>query len=198
VSPPYWWQVRLLLIVAVASGLPLVVHLATHPALLLRRLRSGPLAEREASQKVIALFLQFGIFALCALSALDHDHGWSHVPLPFVLLGDLLVASGLLLIWLVFRANPFAAATITVESIQPVISTGPYALVRHPMYSGLLLIFLGIPPALGSWWGLVFVPPLLGILIWRLADEERYLAKHLSGYQDYHDRVPHRLVPRIW
>ncbi len=197
-SPPYWWQIRVLLVVGAVSGLPLILHLLTHPALLMRRLRSGPFAERELSQRVIALLLQVDILAICAFSALDHDSGWSHVPFVVVLFGDFLVACGLLLMWLVFRSNPYAAATIRVETRQPVISTGPYAFVRHPFYSGLLLVFVGIPPALGSWWGLLFCLPLLGILIWRLTDEEKYLANHLPGYEDYLDRVTHRLIPNIW
>ena len=197
-SPPYWWQVRVLLIVAGASSLPLILHLVTHPALLRRRLRSGPLAEREPVQRVIALLLQISIFAVAAMSALDHDSSWSHVPVLAVVLGDLFVSGGLLLLWQVFRANAYAAATVTVESNQPVISSGPYALVRHPMYSALLLIFLGVPPGLGSWWGLVFVLPLLGTLIWRLRNEERYLSKHLPGYQAYCGQVTHRLIPRVW
>jgi len=115
-----------------------------------------------------------------------------------VLLGDLLVASRLILIWLVFRANPFAAATVNVETEQTVISRGPYALVRHPMYSGGLLLFLGAPLALGSWWGLVLFPPILVLIIWRIRNEERYLSTHLPGYRDYCAKVTHRLIPSIW
>ena len=96
-----------------------------------------------------------------------------------MLFGDVLVAAGLVLIWLVFRVNPFAAAAVTVETEQPVISRGLYALVRHPMYSGSLLVLLGIPLALGSWWGLVLFPPFLVLIILRLTNEERYLSTHL-------------------
>ncbi|MGA7672962.1 MAG: isoprenylcysteine carboxylmethyltransferase family protein, partial [Nitrolancea sp.] len=172
--------------------------LVTHPALLLRRLRSGPFAERELSQRVIVSLLQVNILAICMLSALDYASGWSHVPFLIVLCGDVFVAGGLLLIWLVFRFNPFAAATIRVETDQPVISTGPYAVVRHPFYSGLLLVFVGIPPAVGSWLGLLPCLPLLGILIWRLVKEESYLIGHLAGYEEYRSRVNYRLVPRVW
>lgn len=129
---------------------------------------------------------------------LDYEFGLSSVPVPVVLLGDLLVAGGLLLIWLVFRVNSYAASTVTVEPEQPVISTGPYALVRHPMYSGSLLLMLGVPVALGSWWGLVLFPLLLIVIILRLKNEETYLSTHLPGYQDYCSRVPHRLIPFIW
>ena len=197
-SSGQWWQVRVLLAVGVAAGLPLIVHLLTHPALLMRRLRSGPFAEHELSQRLIVLLLQVDVFAICALSALDHASSWSHVPLLVVLFGDALVACGLVLIWLVFRSNPYAAATITVESRQPVISTGPYRFVRHPFYSGMLLVFVGIPPAMGSWWGLALYLPFLGILIWRLTDEEKYLVRHLPGYEDYRERVSDRLIPHVW
>ncbi len=102
------------------------------------------------------------------------------------------------MILLVFRANPFAAATVTVEAAQSVVTTGPYALVRHPMYSGLLALFLGIPLALGSWWGLLAFLPLLVVIIWRLVEEERYLSQHLAGYRDYCANVTHRLIPALW
>ena len=170
----------------------------THPALLRRRAHIGPVAEPEPRQRLIVSLLLLCIAALGAVSGLDYEFGWSHVPVFVVLLGDLLVASGLLLIWLVFRTNPFAAAAVTVEPEQTVISSGPYALVRHPMYSGGLLLFLGIPFALGSWWGLILFVPLLVLIIWRLKQEERYLSTHLPGYRDYCAKVTHRLIPFIW
>jgi protein-S-isoprenylcysteine O-methyltransferase Ste14 len=136
--------------------------------------------------------------ALFVVLILDLHLGWSHVPVFVVPIGDLLVAGGLLLVWLAFRVNSYAASTVNVEPGQPVISTGPYALVRHPMYSGGLLLFLGIPMALGSWWGLILFPSMLVLLILRLKNEERYLSDHLSGYRDYCARVTHRLIPYIW
>jgi len=193
-----YWQAEVFAVVWVVSGLPITFHLLTHPALLRRRLRSGPLAEPEPRQRVIISLFLLGALAMGVVSALDLDAGWSDVPVFVVLLGDLWVAVGLVLIWLVLRANPFAASTVTVETGQTVISTGPYALVRHPMYSAALLLFLGVPVALGSWWGLVFFPPLLALLIWRLLDEEAYLSAHLPGYLDYCARVTRRLIPAIW
>ncbi|MEJ0071165.1 MAG: isoprenylcysteine carboxylmethyltransferase family protein [Pseudomonadota bacterium] len=97
-----------------------------------------------------------------------------------------------------FRANSFSSATIELAADQTVISTGPYALVRHPMYAGGLVMFLGIPLALGSWWGLLAVAALLPPLIWRLLDEEKFLARHLPGYRDYQARVRYRLLPGVW
>ncbi len=181
-----------------AFSLPILFHLLTHPALLRRRVHIGPVAEKDARQRLIVSLLLLCIAALGAVSGLDYEFGWSSVPVFVVLLGDLLIASGLLLIWLVFRANLYASATVKVEPEQTVISTGPYALVRHPMYSGGLLLFLGIPFALGSWWGLILVVPLVALILWRLKQEERYLCTHLPGYPDYCAKVTHRLIPFLW
>jgi protein-S-isoprenylcysteine O-methyltransferase Ste14 len=193
-----YWQARVYILVLVAFGLPIFLYQLTHPALLRRRAHAGPLAEPEPRQKIIISLLLLCIAPMGVVSALDHEFGWSHVPVYVVLIGDLLVAGGLVLILLVFRANPFAAATVTVETGQTVISTGPYALIRHPMYSGILLLFLGTPVALGSWWALALFPPLLALIIWRLEDEELYLSTHLPGYRDYCAKVTHRLIPSIW
>lgn len=193
-----YWQAEVFALVWVACILPILFHLLTHPALLRRRARGGPVAEPEPRQKIIVSLLLLCVAALFVVSALDHDSGWSQVPVYVVLIGDLLVAGGLVLVLLVFRANPFAAATVNVETGQTVISTGPYALVRHPMYSGGLLLFLGVPVALGSWWGLVLFLPMLVLIIWRLEDEETYLSNHLPGYRDYCAKVTHRLIPYIW
>jgi protein-S-isoprenylcysteine O-methyltransferase Ste14 len=106
--------------------------------------------------------------------------------------------AGWLGILFVFRANTFAAATIRVESGQTVISTGPYAVVRHPMYAAALLMLLGIPIALGSWWGVLVLIAILPALAWRLLDEERVLLRDLEGYADYRRRVRFRLIPFLW
>jgi protein-S-isoprenylcysteine O-methyltransferase Ste14 len=192
------WRTTVFGLVCLAFSLPILFHLMTHPALLRRRVHIGPVAEKDARQRLIVSLLLLCVAALGAVSGLDHEFGWSSVPVFVVLLGDLLIASGLLLIWLVFRANLYASATVKVEPGQTVISTGPYALVRHPMYSGGLLLFLGIPFALGSWWGLILVVPLVALILWRLKQEERYLCTHLPGYPDYCAKVTHRLIPFLW
>lgn len=114
-----------------------------------------------------------------------------------VLAGDLLVAIGFYFIALVYRENTFGAATIQVTAGQRVISTGPYAIVRHPYASGLLYV-LGMPLALGSYRGLLAVALMLLVLIWRLLDEEQLLARDLPGYAEYQRRVRYRLVPYLW
>jgi len=120
------------------------------------------------------------------------------VPLAGVLVGDALVAVGFSLIFLVYKENTFTSATIEVAADQRVISTGPYAIVRHPMYASALLYLAGTPLALGSYWGFVPFGGMLPFLIWRLFDEERFLALNLPGYTEYQRTVRHRLVPRIW
>ncbi|MGO8949741.1 MAG: methyltransferase family protein [Ktedonobacterales bacterium] len=192
------WQLMVFTVVWVVFILPILVHLLTHPALLRRRVRGGPLAEPEPRQRIVISLLVPCVLAMFVVSVLDNLRGWSHVPAYVVPIGDLLVAGGLVLIFLVFRANAFAAAAVNVEPGQTVISTGPYALVRHPMYSGGLLLFLGAPLALVSWWGLALFPPILGLIIWRLKNEEGYLSTHLPGYRGYCAKVTHRLIAYVW
>jgi protein-S-isoprenylcysteine O-methyltransferase Ste14 len=115
-----------------------------------------------------------------------------------VLIGDALVLLGWLGIFFVFRANSFSSATIELSADQRVISTGPYAWVRHPMYATALLMLVGIPIALGSWWGLLVIVAMLPVLIWRLIDEERFLVANLPGYTEYQHQVRYRLLPLIW
>jgi len=101
-------------------------------------------------------------------------------------------------IYFVFRENSFASATIESAADQRVISTGPYAVMRHPMYAAALLMLLGISPALGSWWGLPVMVAILPALIWRLTDEERFLVQNLPGYPEYREAVRYRLLPLVW
>jgi protein-S-isoprenylcysteine O-methyltransferase Ste14 len=192
------WRFTVFGLVFVGFSLPIALHLLTHPPLLWRRIRGGPLAEPEPTQRLIISLILLCVVALGLVCVLDYRLGWSQVPVFVMLLGDLVVAAGLVLIWLTLRVNPFAAAAVNVEPGQTVSTTGPYALVRHPMYSGGLLLFLGIALALGSWWGLVPGLAILALIIWRLTDEERYLSDHLSGYREYCAKVTHRLIPYVW
>ena len=122
----------------------------------------------------------------------------STMPLEGVMAGDALVAIGFYLIFLVYRENTFTSAIIEVAENQKVISTGPYAIVRHPLYASASLYLLGTPLALASYWGFVSIAAMMPFLIWRLIDEERFLARNLSGYIAYQKRVRHRLVPFVW
>jgi len=167
-------------------------------ALIERRMRAGPGAETEPRQKLILSFASVALIGMYVVSALDHRFGWMPVPTWLVLIGDALVVLSFYGFFLTFRENSFAAATVRVESAQPVISTGPYAVMRHPMYAAALALLVGTPLALASWWGLVPAALLLATLVWRLLDEEAYLARHLPGYTDYQRKVRTRLLPGLW
>ncbi|HKC42599.1 MAG TPA: isoprenylcysteine carboxylmethyltransferase family protein [Burkholderiales bacterium] len=194
----YWQAWVYLATFAVVSVLTTLYLMRSDPELLERRLRGGPTAEKRPAQKLIMLATSIGFIALLVVPAVDHRFGWSAVPLGVVVLGDLLVVAGFYFIYLVYRENTFTSATIEVVAGQRVISTGPYAIVRHPMYASAALYLLGTPLALGSYWGLVALAAMVPFLIWRLVDEERFLAKNLRGYTEYQERVRHRLVPFVW
>src|SRR5262249_16999379 len=168
------------------------------PALLKRRLRLGPIAEKERTQKIIVFFVSIAFIGLLVVPALDCRFKWSRVPLSLVIAGDLLTILGFSIVFLTFKENTFAFATIEVAKDQTVISTGPYAIVRHPMYAGSMLYFFGMPIALGSYWGLLVLVPMLPVLLWRLLDEEKFLANNLSGYKEYLSRVRWRLLPHVF
>jgi protein-S-isoprenylcysteine O-methyltransferase Ste14 len=194
-----FWQGWVLLgVFGGASGL-ITAWLWRHDkALLERRVKAGPGAESEPGQNAIQGLASIVFLSVLAVPGLDHRFGWSHVPLGMVLVGDALTAIGFLVVFLVFRQNTFTAGTIEVAEGQRVIDTGPYAVFRHPMYSGALVMFVGMPLALGSWWDLLASAGLLPVLVMRLLSEERFLTAHLDGYADYLGRVRQRLVPLIW
>ena|ERR1700674_2384854 len=194
----YWQAWVYLTIFTAASALTSLYLIRKDPALLMRRMRGGPTAEKETTQKIIMRFASAGFIALLVVPALDHRFGWSVVPLAVVIAGDILVAIGFYFIFLVYKENTFSSATIEVAENQKVISTGPYALVRHPMYAGALLYLVGTRLALGSYWGLLAVGFMMSFLIWRLVEEEKFPAKNLPGYMEYRKQVQHRLVPYVW
>jgi len=194
-----YWQAWAFMAVFVGSSSAITVYLARHdPKLLERRMSAGPTAEREKAQKIIASFAMLGFMALLAFPSLDHRFGWSRVSSYLSVIGDALVALGFLLEYFVIRENSYAASTIQVAEGQKVISTGPYALVRHPMYAGALPLLIGMPLALGSWWGLFGLILIVPALVWRLLDEEKFLHKKLLGYTEYTQKVRYRLIPNLW
>jgi protein-S-isoprenylcysteine O-methyltransferase Ste14 len=168
------------------------------PELLRRRLVAGPSAEKDPRQKLIQAIASVAFIGIFIVAGLDHRFRWSTVPTGLVLLGDFLVVLGLWLVFLTFRENSFTSAAIEISAGQAVVSTGPYAVVRHPMYAGALVMLLGTPLALGSWWALGPFLILLLTIIWRLLDEEQFLARDLPGYDAYRAKVRHRLLPYTW
>ena len=194
----YWQAWVFLAVVAISVQIPPIYLLRTNPAALQRRMRGGPAAESRVAQKVVIAGLYLSLAAMVVVSALDHRFGWSSVPPAICLVGDVLVAVGLGVVALVLIQNSYAASTVQVEAGQTVVSTGLYGLVRHPMYTGNVIMLVGIPLALGSYWGLVFVVPGLMVLAVRIRDEEKLLQEELTGYREYAQTVRHRLVPLMW
>ena len=194
-----YWQAWAFLTVYFAWSLAITLYLMKNdPDLLARRMSGGPTAEKQTAQKIIMSFTSLGFIGLIVIPAFDHRFAWSHMPPSTALVGDLLVALGWLAIFFVFRENTFTSATIELAPDQKVISTGPYALVRHPMYAGGLIMLLGIPIALGSWWGVLVMAAMMPALIWRLFDEEKFLSRNLPGYMEYQNKVRYRLLPHVW
>ncbi len=169
--------------------------LKNSPDLLERRLR---LREREPQQQWIIILSSVVYILAFLLPGFDHRWGWSHVPLWLAILGQALVLAGYGVIVLVFRENRYAARVVDVEEEQQVISSGPYAMVRHPMYTGTMLMVLATPLALGSWWALIPAAAVIPALVARIHNEEAMLSRELKGYEEYRQRVKYRLVPGVW
>lgn len=194
----YWQAWAYLALFFAMSALVTAYLMKRDPALLRRRMSGGPTAEKEPTQKLIMLFNSIGFMALLVIPGFDRRLGWSTVPSYVVLAADILMVAGFYLIFLVYRVNTFTSATIEIAEGQTVISTGPYACVRHPMYAGGLLYLLATPLALASYWGLLVWAVTLPFLVWRLYDEEKFLAKNLRGYAQYQQKVVWRLIPGIF
>lgn len=194
----YWQSWVFIAVFTVASLVPSAYLAVRDPAALRRRMKAGPTAESRPVQKLVMVGTTSTVVAVLLVSALDHRFGWSSVPIAVVVLGDVLVVAGLTVAQLVVIQNRWAAATITVEDGQQLVSTGLYGLVRHPMYTGALMMMAGMPLALDSYWGLVAVGSAVPLLGLRIVDEEAMLRADLPGYDQYTQRVRFRLVPLLW
>jgi protein-S-isoprenylcysteine O-methyltransferase Ste14 len=194
-----YWQGWLTLAVFIGCSGAYTGYLAKHdPALLKRRTEAGISHEKEFTQKVVMALLYITCIALIILPPLDVRFGWSVMPWQVSIIGDAFIVFSFYLFYMVSKVNTYAAANIRVEQGQKVISSGVYALVRHPMYFGALFLFAGTPIALGSWWTLLLFPVLIPILVVRILNEEKLLARDLPGYVEYTQTVRYRLIPGVW
>ena len=179
--------------------LPMMVAVAyfirVDPELLERRLRAR---EKEKAQFVIILFSSIFILAAFLLPGFDFRFGWSKVPLWLVILSDVMVLAGYIGFVEVLRFNSYAGRTVEVDKGQRVISTGPYALVRHPLYSTYSLIIIFTPLALGSYVALPFFLLAVPFLVLRILNEEQVLRRDLAGYVEYMKKTRYRLIPFMW
>lgn len=194
----YWQAWAFLGVFVTASTLPNLYLNRIDPAAIERRRRAGPRAETRKVQKAVITGTLVSFAALLVVAGLDRRFGWSNVPTWLCILGNVMVAAGMGVAMLVVFQNRYAAATITVEHGQPVVSTGLYSVVRHPMYSASIVMMVGMALALGSYRALLVVAIGVGLLIVRILDEEKMLREELSGYSDYVQKVRYRLLPPIW
>ena len=165
------------------------------PEFLKRRMK---MKEKEAKQGVIQIASGIVFFIGFVIPGLDYRFGWSNVPFEFAIAADVIVFLGYLLVFWVFRENSYAGRTVVVEKGQKVISTGPYAIVRHPMYSGVIAMFLATPIALGSYWAFPIFLLLVPLLVARILNEEEVLKRDLKGYIEYCKKTKYRLLPLVW
>ena len=194
----YWQGWAFIAVFAIATTIPSLYLAVKDPAALRRRMQAGPGSESRPLQKVIISIAFLSLGAMIVLSALDFRFVWSSVPAAVSVIGDVLVATGLGIAMLVVIQNSYAAANVKVESGQELVSTGFYGLVRHPMYFGNVILTVGAPLVLGSYWGLAFAIPGLAVLAIRIRDEEQVLGQELAGYREYMQKVHYRLVPYVW
>lgn len=192
----HWWQAWAYLgTVFVPVLLAFAYLLVRDPVLLERRMRTR---EHMGEQARIVKLSGVCYLLVFVLAGIDHRYQLSHMPDTLVIAADALFLCGYALFIRVLRENRYASRVIEVEPGQPVISTGLYAVVRHPMYSAVLLMNLATPFALGSWPALLLVVPQVALLVARIRHEERVMAAHLQGYAAYLRQTRYRLVPRIW
>jgi protein-S-isoprenylcysteine O-methyltransferase Ste14 len=193
-----YWQAWVYVAITVAALTAIYVYLRVSDPELLARRKRGPGSESSTGQKLVQLGAIIVFAGTPILASYDHRSSWSHVPALVSIAGDCLLVVSFLILLAVLRANSFAAANIAVEADQKVISTGPYAIVRHPYYTGLLLWPLATALALGSWWATLTVVPMALLLAYRIDYEERFLTEKLPGYEAYRRSVRFRLVPQVW
>jgi len=191
-----YWEAWVYLAILFIPMIFVLVHLIrNNPELLERRLR---MREKEAQQRLIIKISYLYFFTAFLLPGFDRRYGWSSVPAAVVIVADLVVLLGYGVFVLVLRENRYASRVIEVEQQQEVITTGPYAWVRHPMYLGVLLMYVASPLALGSYWGIIPTVLLIVLLVARIRNEESVLLSQLEGYREYAAQTRYRLFPGIW
>jgi protein-S-isoprenylcysteine O-methyltransferase Ste14 len=190
-----WWYLAIFLGGVIIITLYIFVN---DKNLLQSRLKVGSIAEKRKVQKIIQGFASLGFIGMFIISGIDRRYQWSDVPEGLWVFSDLMIISAMTILFIIFRKNSFLSATIEVQEQQHVVTNGPYAIVRHPMYASALLLFIFTPLALGSFWALLSLPLMIIVLVLRSLDEEKTLNAELTGYQDYCNKVRYRLVPYIW
>ena len=194
-----FWQAWVYLAVFALCTLVITAYLTKYDQrLLASRVKAGPTAETQKNQQIIQSLASLFFIGLFVVSGLDHRFQWSDVPPLVSLIADGFVVLGFYVVFRVFRENSYTSAIIEVSNEQQVIASGPYRVVRHPMYAGAALLLVFTPLALGSWVAIPFPLPLILVVAVRLLEEEKYLLANLDGYEEYRQQVRYRLIPFVW
>lgn len=194
-----FWHAWVYLAVFAGSTILITGYLFRHDQeLLARRVRIGPTAETEKSQRIFHSLASLFFIAMFIVPGLDYRFNWSNVPPAASLIADGFAALGFYIVFLAFRENSYTSTAVEVAEEQEVITTGPYHIVRHPMYAGAFLLVMVTPLALGSWVAAPLPVPLMLVIVLRLLVEEKYLSANLKGYREYCCKVPYRIIPRVW
>lgn len=191
-----YWEAWAFMCVLFIPALFIMFYFLKHdPGLLQRRMK---FKEKEVEQKIIIKITSLIFFIGFLIPGLDYRYGWSNVPTFLVILSDIIVFLGYLLVFFVFKENSYTSRTVEVYKNQKIVTTGPYSIVRHPMYVGVILMYTFIPLALGSYWAMIFFIPSIAMIIARTLNEEKVLSRDLKGYKEYTKKVKYRLIPYIW
>jgi protein-S-isoprenylcysteine O-methyltransferase Ste14 len=193
-----YWQAWVYFGVGFITSIPLVLYMTSDPVLLENRTRGGPTVEQRPIQKIIVWCMAIPGIAVFVVPGLDHRFGWSSMPLWLVIIGNVLMLFSMWMGYRVFKANSYGSATVEIQKNQTVISSGPYAIVRNPMYTSASLYFIGMSLALGSFWALIPSALIMLGFVARLFDEEKLLAQSLPGYTEYCAAVRWHLIPGIF
>ncbi|MFC2166975.1 methyltransferase [Acidobacteriota bacterium] len=191
----YWQTYVYFGILIVPMSLVLIYFIRRDPKFLERRTNYR---EREKQQLLISVLSAVVFLAGFIIPGFDHRFGWSNIPEYVIISADIIILLGYLIIFLVFKQNSYASNIVEVGETQKVISTGLYGVVRHPMYVGVLIMFIPTPIALGSYWGLIPFAFLPLSLVLRILNEEKVLSENLKGYKEYCHQTRYRLIPFLW
>jgi len=190
-----WWYLAMFF----AGVLIITIYIFIYDKNLLQsRLKVGTMAERRNAQKIIQGIASIGFIGMYIISGFDYRYHWSDVPAVLWIFSDAMIILSMALMFLIFRKNSYLSATIEIQEQQQIVTDGPYAIVRHPMYSAALLLFVFSPLALGSYWALLTLPLMTFSLVLRCLDEEKVLTDELIGYSAYCIKVKYRFIPYIW
>ncbi len=191
-----YWQVYLYFsIIVIPMIFVLFYFLKRDPKFLERRTKG---TEKVKEQKLIQLINLPVFMAAFIVPGLDRRFGWSDVPVEIIIITNIVILGGYLIIFNVFKQNSYASRIVETDKEQKVITTGLYGIVRHPMYIGVLIMYLPTPLALGSYWGLIPIALLPVALVLRILNEEKVLRENLEGYREYCLKTRYRLIPYIW